>query len=80
LNLALFGALSWFYPRKKFDGQVFGLYLVAYAILRAFVELFRGDYSTLYLGGRATPGQLVSGGILIVGLFLLWKLPSCKQH
>ena len=74
LNLALFAALSWLYPRKRFDGQVFGAYLVAYAFLRAFVELFRGDYSTVYLGGRATPGQLVSGVILLIGLLLLWKL------
>ena len=76
LNLALFGGLSWLYPRKKFDGQIFGIYLVAYATLRAFVELFRGDYATLYFGGQATPGQMVSGGILIGGLFLLWKLHS----
>ncbi|MBI2948443.1 MAG: prolipoprotein diacylglyceryl transferase [Verrucomicrobia bacterium] len=76
LNLALFGGLSWFYPRKKFDGQVFGVYLVAYAVLRAFVELFRGDYTALERVGSATPGQWVSGGILIAGLFLLWKLPA----
>ncbi len=74
LNLALFGGLSWFYPRKKFDGQVFAVYLMAYSILRAFVEMFRGDYSTHYLGGWATPGQIVSAGILTAGLLLYWRL------
>ena len=74
LNLALFGALSWFYSRRKFNGQVFAVYLVAYSILRALVEMFRGDYSTHYLGGWATPGQLVSAGILMAGLLLYWRL------
>ena len=37
-------ALAWLFRRKKFDGQVFGVYLVSYAVLRSFVEMFRGDY------------------------------------
>lgn len=78
LNLALFGGLSWFYGRKKFDGQVFAVYLIAYSILRAFVEMFRGDYPSRYLGGWVTPGQIVSGGILVVGLLLYWKLSRSR--
>jgi len=75
LNLALCLALAWLYRRKKFPGQVFATYLVGYAVLRAFVELFRGDYPVRYLGGHLTPGQLVSVGILLAGLVLFWKLP-----
>jgi phosphatidylglycerol:prolipoprotein diacylglycerol transferase len=79
LNLALYGALAWLFRRKKFDGQVFAIYLVSYAVLRSFVELFRGDYLVRYLGGIATPAQLVSIGIFLVGLFLLWQLPRPEQ-
>lgn len=75
LNLALYAGLAWVYRRKEFDGQVFATYLVAYAMLRAFVESFRGDYSTYYLGGWATPAQLVSVGIFVGGLLFWWKLP-----
>ncbi len=77
LNLGLYAALAWLYRRKRFDGQVFGVYLVSYAVLRSFVELFRGDYPAdqRYLGGWATPGQLVSIGMLAAGLVLLWVLP-----
>ena len=62
LNLGLYVALAWLYRRKKFDGQVFAVYLVGYALLRSFVELFRGDYPEYqhYLGGWATPAHLVS--------------------
>lgn len=75
LNLALYAGLAWLYRRKKFDGQVFGLYLIAYPLLRSFVELFRGDYPAEHLHGWATPAQLVSIAILATGVVLLWLLP-----
>lgn len=73
LNLGLYVALVWLFRRKKFDGQVFGAYLVGYAVLRSFVEMFRGDYREHqhYLGGWATPAHLVSILILVTGLVLL---------
>ena len=72
LNLGLYAALAWLFRRKKFDGQVFGTYLVCYALLRSFVEMFRGDYPQHYLGGWATPAHLVSIGILTAGTVLLF--------
>jgi phosphatidylglycerol---prolipoprotein diacylglyceryl transferase len=74
LNLLLFFGLAWLFRRRRFDGQVFATYLVAYAVLRAFVESFRGDYPS-YLLGVLTPAQIVSVGILAAGLFLFWLLP-----
>ncbi len=76
LSLALYAGLAWLYRRKKFDGQVFGLYMVGYALFRSFVEMFRGDYPQYqYLGGWATPAHLVSLFLLGAGLVLLWRLP-----
>ena len=75
LNLVLYAALAWLYRRKRFDGQVFAAYLVSYAVVRSFVECFRGDYPVRYLGGWATPAHLVSFGVFLAGLALLWKLP-----
>jgi phosphatidylglycerol:prolipoprotein diacylglycerol transferase len=79
LNLALYAALAWLFPRKKFEGQIFALYLVSYAVLRAVVEIFRGDYATYYFGGHVTPAQLVCAGVFVAGLFLLWWLPRQKH-
>jgi len=76
LNLALYLGLAALFKRRRFDGQVFATYLIAYAFLRGFVEMFRGDYQVHYLGGMATPGQVVSIGILLVGLALWWCLPK----
>lgn len=75
LNLGLFAVLAWFYRRKKFDGQVFALYLICYAVLRSFVEYFRGDYPVHYLGGWATPAQVVSIFTILAGVLLLILLP-----
>lgn len=39
----LFSALLWVFRHKKFDGQVFLTYLMAYPIIRSIIEVFRGD-------------------------------------
>lgn len=74
LNLVLYIGLAWLYRRKKFDGQVFGVFLIAYAVMRSVVELFRGDYGTHQLGAF-TPAQLVSVVILGAGIAMLVWLP-----
>ena len=82
LNLGLYGLLAWLYRRKKFDGQVFATYLVCYAVLRSFVEMFRGDYpARQYWGGWITPAHLVSVAILVAGfvLFLLLRRPAHQR-
>jgi phosphatidylglycerol---prolipoprotein diacylglyceryl transferase len=77
LSLGLYLGLAWLYRRKRFDGQVFSTYLVAYACLRSFVEVFRGDYpeNQRVLSGALTPAHLVSILILAAGatLFLILK-------
>ena len=83
LNLVFYAALAWLYRRRKFDGQIFAAYLIGYALLRSFVEMFRGDYPEHqhYLGGWATPAHLASIAILAAGLVLLRCLPrpAAKQ-
>lgn len=70
LSLALYLGLAWLYRHKKHDGQVFSTYLVGYALVRSFVELFRGDYPR-YIAGWITPAHLLSALILFTGIVLL---------
>jgi phosphatidylglycerol:prolipoprotein diacylglycerol transferase len=70
LNLALYLTLAWLYRRKKFDGQVFSVYLMCYAITRSIVESFRGDYDAAHRHGGLTPAHLVSIGIFATGAVL----------
>lgn len=75
LDLSLYAALAWWFPRRRFDGQVFALYLMAYAFVRSISEYFRGDYSVVSapLNGVFTPGQAMSALILIAGV-AAWAL------
>lgn len=80
LNLTLYCFLAWLYRRKKFDGQIFALYLICYAVLRSFVELYRGDYTPVHMLGPLTPGQLISIGTITTGAILLWILSRKKNE
>ena len=75
LNLVLYLALAWLFRRRKFDGQIFALYLIGYAFCRTTVEFFRGDYPADHIhGGVFTSAQLVSAPILLAGLALyFWR-------
>jgi phosphatidylglycerol---prolipoprotein diacylglyceryl transferase len=78
LNFLFFGFLILIHRRKKFDGQVFAMYLIGYAVLRAFVEVFRGDYKTDNYFVGLPPGQAISVVILIIGAALWWWLSGRK--
>jgi phosphatidylglycerol:prolipoprotein diacylglycerol transferase len=42
-TFAIFGLLLWWFPRKKWDGDVFLGYVGLYAVARFFLEFLRGD-------------------------------------
>lgn len=76
LNLALYLGLAWlFRHRRKFDGQIFAVYLMCYAVTRSIAEAFRGDYNDAHLHGGLTPAHLVSAGIFVAGVvaFVLFR-------
>jgi phosphatidylglycerol:prolipoprotein diacylglycerol transferase len=73
LNFCLYLFLAWAYRRKKFDGQIFAAYLMIYAVVRSFVELFRGDYKPQEFAFHIlAPGQVVSIFVFVIGGVLFW--------
>ncbi len=68
LNLVLYAGLAWLFRRKKFDGQVFAVYLLCYAVTRSIVEIFRGDYAAAQIRGGLTPAHLISIAIFLTGV------------
>ena len=52
--LLIFLILQWAYRRKTFDGEVFWLYVLLYAITRGILETWRGDL----VRGFVIPGVL----------------------
>jgi phosphatidylglycerol:prolipoprotein diacylglycerol transferase len=48
----IFGLLVWRYRHKTYDGQIFWLYLVLYAVTRFFIEFLRGDEDRGFVFGH----------------------------
>jgi phosphatidylglycerol---prolipoprotein diacylglyceryl transferase len=80
LNFLFFLGLMLLFRRRSFAGQVFAVYIIGYAFIRTFCELFRGDYSVKSdpLHGILTPGQLTSAFTVLVGLGLFFWLRRYK--
>ncbi|MBN1335088.1 MAG: prolipoprotein diacylglyceryl transferase [Deltaproteobacteria bacterium] len=68
----LFLVLSWAWRRRRHDGQVFGLLLVLYAPVRAFLEVYRGD-TVRGVGwfGALSTSQLVGIPMLVLGILVI---------
>jgi phosphatidylglycerol:prolipoprotein diacylglycerol transferase len=64
-NLVIFAGLTAFYRHKRFDGQVFWLYVLGYGVLRFVVEFYRGDYDVHYFG-LLTIGQVIAMALIIL--------------
>jgi phosphatidylglycerol:prolipoprotein diacylglycerol transferase len=73
VELANFALLMWMLKRKKFDGQIFGAYLVLYGVARFFLEFLRGDPGRgSVFGGLMSGTQLISIGLVILGGVIWW--------
>jgi phosphatidylglycerol:prolipoprotein diacylglycerol transferase len=72
-ELGLFLALALVVrPRKRFHGQVLATWLMAYAVLRSVVELFRGDVERGVVSGLGV-GQWTSLVIFAAGV-VVWAI------
>ncbi len=78
--LVLSGFLVFLWHRKRFDGQVFWVYVLAYASWRFCIEFLRGDpeRGTL-ISSALSPSQWISLLGLVFGAFLLWPWPCLAR-
>lgn len=68
------------YARRTFDGQILGLYLFSYGLVRMVTELYRGDATRGFflpdvLGETLSYSQGVSIGVIATGL-VVWAVGS----
>lgn len=75
LNLGLYLALIWLYPRRQRKGSVLMVYCLVYPLIRFLLEFMRGDPRTRLM--QLTSAQYVSVAIFIMGI-LLWKFLPAK--
>ena len=71
-----FAILYWLVKRKRFEGQVIGLYMFLYGIERYCIEIVRGDPGRgEAFGGLMSGTQLIAIG-LVIGGGILWMMRS----
>ena len=75
-NLALLLILIWYIRRKKFDGEVFLLYLFGYGVGRFWVESLRTDQ--LLIPGLGIPVSMVVGAVMAV-VSAVWIMVMRKR-
>ena len=67
---------------KRFDGQVTAIGLLLYPPLRAFIELYRGDYQRGYIPGTnqmVTTSQGIGVAVFLVGVFALFHFARTQR-
>ena len=62
--------------RQQFDGQIFMLYLMLYAVARNIIELFRGDTRGFVIDGILSHSQFIGILIFMIAAFYYQKLKS----
>ncbi len=74
-TLLIFAILLWRYGHKKFDGQIFILYLTLYAVARFFIEFLRGDEDRGFVFNHLlSTSQFIAIMALMVAAAMAWKL------
>ncbi|MDD3394613.1 MAG: prolipoprotein diacylglyceryl transferase [Clostridia bacterium] len=75
-NIGVFVLLIFVSRRKKFHGQIAGLYFLCYGLGRVWIEGLRTDQ--LMFGGFAVSQVLSAVLILAAAVFLIWKEKQAK--
>jgi len=77
LNILLFIILISFYPRRKFPGQIFLLYVIGYSVYRFIVEFFRSNEIFI---GLLSIGQVYTLALLVLALLAYYWIKSRHQE
>jgi phosphatidylglycerol---prolipoprotein diacylglyceryl transferase len=73
--LALSAGLYLFWARRRFDGQVFWLYVLGYALWRFGIEFLRGDPERgVLISASLSPSQWISAAGVGLAAFMLQRL------
>ncbi len=76
----IFLFLIWFRKKKKFEGEVFLLYIIIYPVLRAILEIFRGDeIRGFVIDGVLSTSQFIGMIWVVIATFVWLKILRGKK-
>jgi len=71
----IFGILLWRYGKKKYDGQIFIIYLTLYGVARFLIEFIRGDEDRGFVFNHLlSTSQFIAIIALGIAATMAWKL------
>ncbi len=70
-NLIIFAVLLIFRRYKKYDGQLFWIYVLLYGITRSIIEGFRGDYRGQTILGMLSISQAIGGIMAVIAIVMM---------
>jgi phosphatidylglycerol:prolipoprotein diacylglycerol transferase len=74
-ELLIFLVLIFFRRKKKFEGEIFLIYLVLYSVSRSILETFRGDsVRGFIIPGWLSTSQLISGCLIAIAAVIYFRL------
>jgi phosphatidylglycerol:prolipoprotein diacylglycerol transferase len=74
-SFAIFCILIWYYRRKRYDGQVFVLYIALYAVARFAIEFLRGDEDRGFVFGHLlSTSQFIAILMLATAAVLMMRM------
>jgi phosphatidylglycerol:prolipoprotein diacylglycerol transferase len=65
---------------KKFEGELFWLYILLYAITRSVIEFFRGDHRGALFGGLLSTSQTIGIVMALVAILMLVYLRGMSHR
>ena len=77
-NLVIFCILWFLRRRKKFNGQLFWIYVLLYGVARGFLEIFRGDFRGQTVLGFLSISQVIGGLMALTAVVMLVVLGRRK--
>lgn len=70
-NFSIFMILFLMRKHKRFDGQIFWLYVLMYGVMRSIIEIYRGDFRGAYIFGILSISQAIGLGMAALALVML---------
>ncbi len=77
VNLSIIATLYFLNKKKKFEGQLFLVYLMMYAVGRSVVEMYRGDAERGFIFGQISHSQFIAM-FLVIGCALVYRKWAAK--
>jgi len=79
-NFSIFLVLILMDKRKKFNGQIFWLYILLYGLMRSFIEMFRGDFRGNFFMETLSVSQTIGIVMSCVAGIMLFLLSRKEKN